>query len=97
MPWWFPGAGFKKEARDKWVPHVESALHSPYETVKRQMVRKPLFSLTGCPDREWQVAGTAKPSVAASMIGELDEKSSEEERFTSMAIPATMYLGVSRC
>ncbi|KAH9973229.1 cytochrome P450 [Lactifluus volemus] len=76
MPWWFPGAGFKKEARLEWVPHVKTALHAPYETVKRQMD-----------------SGTAKPSVAASMISELNEQSTEEEIFTSMAIPATMYLG----
>ncbi|KAI0297570.1 cytochrome P450 [Multifurca ochricompacta] len=77
MPWWFPGAGFKKEAQTKWVPHVQIALHAPYETVKGQMA-----------------AGTAKPSVASSMISELNDKSSEEEIFTSMAIPATMYLVV---
>ncbi|KAI0299840.1 cytochrome P450 [Russula brevipes] len=76
MPWWFPGAGFKKEAQSKWVPHVKTALHAPYEAVKSQLS-----------------AGTAKPSVAASMISELNEKSSEEERYTSMVIPATMYLG----
>jgi len=29
------------------------------------------------------------------MISELNEKSSEEEIFTSMAIPATMYIGKS--
>jgi hypothetical protein len=39
MPWWFPGASFKKEAQSKWVPHVEAALHAPYETVKQQMAR----------------------------------------------------------
>jgi hypothetical protein len=41
MPWWFPGAGFKKEAQSKWVPHVDTALNAPYETVKRQMARNP--------------------------------------------------------
>jgi hypothetical protein len=41
MPWWFPGAGFKKEAQSEWVPHVDTALNAPYETVKRQMARNP--------------------------------------------------------
>lgn len=41
MPWWFPGAGFKKEAQLEWVPHVRAALNVPYEAVKRQMARKP--------------------------------------------------------
>jgi hypothetical protein len=41
MPWWIPGAGFKKEAQLEWVPHVRAALHAPYEAVKRQMARKP--------------------------------------------------------
>jgi hypothetical protein len=42
MPWWFPGAGFKKEAQSEWVPHVDTALNAPYETVKRQMARASL-------------------------------------------------------
>jgi hypothetical protein len=42
MPWWFPGASFKKEAEENWVPHVETALRAPYEAVKNQMVRGPL-------------------------------------------------------
>lgn len=50
MPWWFPGAGFKKEAEEEWVPHVETALHAPYEIVKKQMARSPLsWSKQPCP------------------------------------------------
>jgi hypothetical protein len=45
MPWWFPGAGFKKEAQSQWVPHVETALHAPYDTVKQQMARNLFASL----------------------------------------------------
>ncbi|KAI0275201.1 cytochrome P450 [Gloeopeniophorella convolvens] len=78
MPWWFPGAGFKKEAEEVWAPHVKTALNVPYQTVKAQMA-----------------AGTARPSITSSMISELTEKSSEEEVFTSQAIPATMYLGAT--
>ena len=48
MPWWFPGAGFKKEAQSKWVPHVETALHAPYDTVKQQMVRRLFVLLQSC-------------------------------------------------
>jgi hypothetical protein len=46
MPWWFPGAGFKKEAQSEWVPHVDTALHAPYETVRRQMARNSLSCLS---------------------------------------------------
>ena len=42
MPWWFPGASFKKEAEENWIPHVETALRAPYEAVKKQMVLGPL-------------------------------------------------------
>ncbi|KAI0253238.1 cytochrome P450 [Lactifluus subvellereus] len=80
-PSWFPGAGFKKEAQLEWVPHVRTALHAPYEAVKRQMARKPSSHQAFC------------GPVATSMISELNEKSTEEEIYTSMAIPATMYLG----
>ncbi|KAH9987708.1 CyP450 monooxygenase [Russula vinacea] len=84
MPWWFPGAGFKKEAQTKWIPHVNTALHAPYETVRRQMA-----------------AGTAKPSVAASMISELNDKSSEEEKYTvsvlhSFVLAMVLYPEVQR-
>lgn len=38
MPWWFPGAGFKKEAK-MWKCKVERCRDGVYETVKKQLVR----------------------------------------------------------
>jgi hypothetical protein len=38
MPWWFPGAGFKKEATI-WKRNMERCRDGPYETVKNQLVR----------------------------------------------------------
>src|SRR6266702_5630873 len=33
LPWWFPGASFKKEAA-KWAPHIDEMVNKPYQTVK---------------------------------------------------------------
>ncbi|KAI9507628.1 cytochrome P450 [Russula earlei] len=33
LPWWFPGAGFKKEAA-KLAPRVDDMINKPYQTVK---------------------------------------------------------------
>ena len=38
LPWWFPGAGFKKEAK-KWKRNMERCRDEPYEAVKKQLVR----------------------------------------------------------
>jgi cytochrome P450 len=75
LPWWFPGASFKKEA-EKWAPHIDEMVNKPYQTVKDALAK-----------------GTAVPSVAASMIGSLRDKSSCEDVLSSKAIPATMYIG----
>ena len=38
LPWWFPGASFKKEA-EQWAPHVDELVNKPYQTVKDALVR----------------------------------------------------------
>jgi hypothetical protein len=38
LPWWFPGASFKKEAA-KWAPHIDDMVNKPYQTVKDALVR----------------------------------------------------------
>ena len=93
LPWWFPGASFKKEA-ENWAPHIDEMVNKPYQTVKNALVRpfclfQAFFLLTPTV----QATGTAVPSVAASMIGSLCEKSSCEDVLTSKAVPATMYIG----
>jgi hypothetical protein len=37
MPWWFPGAGLKKEAQ-KWKPSVHAFAEVPFEATKKAMV-----------------------------------------------------------
>jgi hypothetical protein len=37
LPWWFPGAGFKKEA-EKLAPHIDEMVDKPYQTVKEALV-----------------------------------------------------------
>ncbi|KAI0249028.1 cytochrome P450 [Lactifluus subvellereus] len=38
LPWWFPGASFKKEAT-KWAPHIDDMVNKPYQTVKDALAR----------------------------------------------------------
>ena len=38
LPWWFPGAGLKKEA-ETWKRNVERCRDGLYEAVKRTLVR----------------------------------------------------------
>jgi hypothetical protein len=38
FPWWFPGAGFNKEAKT-WKGNVELSRDGLYETVERMLVR----------------------------------------------------------
>ncbi|KAH9976990.1 family 64 cytochrome P450, partial [Russula vinacea] len=74
FPWWFPGAGFNKEAKT-WKCNVERCRDSLYETVKRSLDE----------DR-------AVPSIAATMITELSENSTEEAIFMAKALPGTINI-----
>ncbi|KAF8262577.1 cytochrome P450 [Lactarius quietus] len=38
LPWWFPGASFKKEAA-KWAPHIDDMINKPYQTVKDALAK----------------------------------------------------------
>lgn len=40
LPWWFPGASFKKEAA-RFAPHIDDMINKPYQTVKDALVRLP--------------------------------------------------------
>ena len=95
LPWWFPGASFKKEAA-KWAPHIDDMVNKPYQTVKDALVRQHFFFQDYSALRlttAVQAKGAAVPSVAASMITSLCEKPSGEDELTSKAVPATMYIG----
>ncbi|KAN0135349.1 Cytochrome P450 [Lactarius tabidus] len=87
LPWWVPGASFKKEA-EKWAPHIDEMVNKPYQTVKDALVRQ-FSDVYG----SIQAKGAAVPSVAASMITSLRDKPSGEDELTSKAVPATMYIG----
>lgn len=55
LPWWFPGAGFKKEA-EMWKRNIERCRDGLYETVKTTLVRTmlhyyPYFGLFSWADR----------------------------------------------
>ena len=38
LPWWFPGASFKKEAA-RFAPGIDDMINKPYQTVKDALVR----------------------------------------------------------
>jgi len=94
LPWWFPGAGFKKEAKT-WKRKMERCRDVPYETVKKQLVRNllsPVF-LVGVFSTVDQNEDKAVPSIAATMITELSEDSTEEAFLMAKALPGSIYLG----
>jgi hypothetical protein len=93
LPWWFPGAGFKKEAKT-WKRNMERCRDGLYETVKKQLVRilLPVF-LVGVFSRVDQSEDKAVPSIAAAMITELSEDSTEEAILMAKALPGSIYLG----
>lgn len=74
LPWWFPGAGFKKEAKT-WKRNIERCRDGLYETVKKQLSED-----------------KAVPSIAATMITELSEDSTEEAILMAKALPGNIYL-----
>jgi hypothetical protein len=94
MPWWFPGAGFKKEAKT-WKRNIERCRDGLYETVKKQLVRILLYLYSQLVffSRVDQSEDKAVPSIAASMITELSEDSNEEAMLMAKALPGTIYLG----
>ena len=40
LPWWFPGASFKREAA-RLAPHINDMVNKPYQTVKDALVSMP--------------------------------------------------------
>ena len=94
LPWWFPGAGFKKEAKTL-KPKIERCRDGPYETVKKQLVRTLFhpYPWLGFFSRFDQSENKAVPSIAATMITELSEDSTEEATLMAKALPGTIYVG----
>jgi hypothetical protein len=102
MPSWFPGARFKRCARE-WALIVDNALQRIFDKVKGDLV-----SFSGCsrglssgfvPSTEsvvhhfiYQASGTAAPSVAANMISKLGEHPTELELFAVKGVPGSMYI-----
>ncbi|KAI0286409.1 cytochrome P450 [Russula brevipes] len=71
LPWWFPGASFKKEA-EKLAPHIDEMVNKPYQTVKDALamgVAVPsvaasmIASLHEQPSREDELTSKAVPAT----------------------------------
>jgi len=75
FPWWFPGAGIKKDA-DAYKRKLDQSRDIPYEAVKKALEEN-----------------RAAPSIAASMITELSEKSTPEAILMAKALPHNIYSG----
>lgn len=71
IPLWMPGSKFKHQAF-----HVKTlvrrTLDTPYEMVKRAMVRsrRVFLVVISATKWMWQMAGTAAPSLAATLVEE---------------------------
>jgi hypothetical protein len=76
---------------------MERCRDEPYETVKKQLVRIlfHLYSLLEFFSRVDQSEDKAVPSIAATMIAELSEDSTEEAILMAKALPGTIYLGTT--
>ncbi|KAI9439721.1 cytochrome P450 [Lactarius indigo] len=75
FPWWFPGAGFKKDAHI-YKRKLDQCRDIPYEAVKRALEEN-----------------RAAPSIAASLITDLSEKSTPEAMLMARALPSNIYAG----
>jgi hypothetical protein len=85
VPEWMPGAGFKRKARMWRAPTVEMNL-GPFVTVKKALVSSPTLFLhvdAAVPRRELtqapKSAGTAEPSLTASLLEELSDDAPADE------------------
>ncbi|KAI9450441.1 cytochrome P450 [Lactarius psammicola] len=71
LPWWFPGASFKKEAA-KWAPHIDEMVNKPYQTVKDALAKgtavpsvaaSMISGLRETPSREDELTSKAVPAT----------------------------------
>ncbi|KAF8467541.1 cytochrome P450 [Russula ochroleuca] len=71
LPWWFPGASFKKEAA-RLAPHIDDMVNKPYQTVKDALVTgtavpsvaaSMIASLGENPSHEDELASKAVPAT----------------------------------
>jgi len=71
LPWWFPGAGFKKKA-EKLAPHIDEMVNKPYQTVKDALATglavpsvaaSMIASLHENPSREDELTSKAVPAT----------------------------------
>lgn len=88
MPWWFPGAGFKKEAQ-KWRPVVQDFVDVPFAATLAAVVCHLIQSGSLADEMQNQEQGNAPLSVAAAQIA----KGVEGLMVDQKQLPANLYLG----
>lgn len=78
VPEFFPGAGFKKKARE-WKKLQEDLVNRPFEMVESQVVRPVIWLFCeGFSDKKIQKAGTANHSFTASSLQRMAESNEQK-------------------
>lgn len=91
IPDWFPGAGFKIEAK-RMREDLERLYNVPFDFVKSQMVGVSTPVRTGTDTPAHQASGSFIPSFTSRYISE-NEAPSVEQRELVKAAAASLYSG----
>lgn len=76
IPEWFPGAGFKRQARE-WRKDMEAMVEVPYAETKNQMVIPVQLSVFLILN-DSQLSGTAPPSFVSTLLEHEDKLTAQE-------------------
>lgn len=100
IPYWFPGAGFKRKAKE-WYKSSPAMLRTPYETTKEQIVGLHLLFILmmlslSLSSPTMQLEGTARPSMMTQLLEtHMDtDKRVKDEEINAGAL-AGSYAGLS--
>jgi hypothetical protein len=97
LPEWFPGAGFKKKARI-WRKRVIDLPTIPFQFVKKGLVSFLAWLDNDENQINFQLAGTAEPSLTATLLEEAyakagDQEISEDEEELIRNVAGIVYAG----
>lgn len=96
IPWWFPGARFKRQARE-WKKSVQGTLDKPYEDYLGRVVRLFWVGFDMCLT-SLQASGDVPDCIATSLLDDLRSNDKESMAFTendAKEVLATIYAGTS--
>src|SRR5437879_104904 len=89
---WFPGAAFRRQAKE-WSVTLLEMVDRPYGFVKEQMVRFLIYFRSVANPTIRQVTGTAQVSFSSTLLE--GKRLSAEEEFDIKWSAASLYSGMS--